>query len=211
MAKPRLPSTPVPADPPPFGAPPLIAGEAEDDYAAFAARVADAVAPADVLEEMWVRDVVDLAWEVSRLRRLKASLIRVTAWEGVEMLLRRLLPYKEAGVLARRWSLGDGDAIAEVDGLLGAAGLNLDAVMAQTLALQLDDVERFDRLIMLAEARRAAVLYEIDRHRAALAQALRRVAHDADATPLATPGGRMTALATRPRKATARIAAHNAG
>ena len=36
-----------------------------------------AIKPKDVLEEMWVRDVVDLTWETLRMRRLKAALLIV--------------------------------------------------------------------------------------------------------------------------------------
>ena len=46
--------------------------------------------------------------------------------------------------------------------------------MAQALHIRLNDIERIDRMIMNAEARRNTVLREIDRHRAALADALRR-------------------------------------
>jgi hypothetical protein len=39
--------------------------------------------------------------------------------------------------------------------------------------LSLDDIERIDRVIASAEARRNAVLREVDRHRSGLAQTLR--------------------------------------
>jgi hypothetical protein len=45
----------------------------------------------------------------------------------------------------------------------------MDSVMAQTLALKFDQVERIDRIIMGAEARRNAVLREVDRHRVSVA------------------------------------------
>jgi hypothetical protein len=35
------------------------------------------------MEEMWIRDVVDLAWDSFRLRRLKANLLRVRASNAV--------------------------------------------------------------------------------------------------------------------------------
>jgi hypothetical protein len=46
--------------------------------------------------------------------------------------------------------------------------------MAQTLSLKINDIERIDRMVMAAEARRDATLREIERHRATLGQALRR-------------------------------------
>ena len=75
-----------------------------------------------------VRDVIDLAWEALRLRRLKALLLTSAAPEG----------------------------------------------LTELLTPAIDRVERIDRMIMLAEARRAAALQEIERHRASLAQGLRR-------------------------------------
>ncbi len=46
--------------------------------------------------------------------------------------------------------------------------------MAETLSVKLDNIERIDRLIASAEARRNAALREVDRHRSAIAQTLRR-------------------------------------
>ena len=40
-----------------------------------------------------------------------------------------------------------------------------NAVMAQTLVANLTDIERIDRMTMNAEARRAAVMREVERHR----------------------------------------------
>ena len=50
----------------------------------------------------------------------------------------------------------------------------MDAVMAQTLSLKLDDLERIERMIAVAEARRNIILREIEWHRAMLSQMLRR-------------------------------------
>jgi hypothetical protein len=58
--------------------------------------------------------------------------------------------------------------------LLRESELTMDAVMAQALQIALNDIERIDGMIMKAEARRNAALREIERHRAALADALRR-------------------------------------
>jgi hypothetical protein len=156
-----------------FGAPPLFEGEDTAAYEGLVERVAGAVAPADVLEEMWVRDVVDLAWEALRLRRLKATLLSAAAHQGVVAVLRPLIGYATEE-LVMRWTARDPDAVAKVDGLMATAGLGMDAVRAQTLAVRIDDVERIDRMSREAGSRRDAALHEIARHRAAVAQALRR-------------------------------------
>ena len=64
--------------------------------------------------------------------------------------------------------------------MLASAELTMHTVMAQTLALKLDQVERIDRMIMGAEARRNAVLREVDRHRTSLAQVLRQAANNVE-------------------------------
>lgn len=65
----------------------------------------------------------------------------------------------------------------------------MDAVMAQTLAIKLDAIERIDRMIMSAEARRNAVLREMDRHRSALADALRRATENVRDAEFTEVGG----------------------
>jgi hypothetical protein len=51
--------------------------------------------------------------------------------------------------------------------------------MAQTLALKIDEVERVDRMVAGAEARRNVAPREIDRNRATLGAALRQSADEA--------------------------------
>jgi hypothetical protein len=164
-----------------FGPPPLLDGEDPAAYDELLARVSGAVKPSDILEEIWVRDVVDLVWEALRLRRLKAELLAVNAYKGLEEVLEPLSDFIQAQALARTWACNNPDGIEEVEKLLTSAGLSMDAVMAQTLALNLDQVEKIDRMIMSAEARRNAVLREVHRHRASVAQALRQVANLEDA------------------------------
>jgi hypothetical protein len=59
----------------PFGPPPLIEGEDRAAYEDYFAKTSAAVKPKDFLEELWVQDTVDLAWDIQRMRRLKASLL----------------------------------------------------------------------------------------------------------------------------------------
>jgi hypothetical protein len=66
------------------------------------------------------------------------------------------------------------DAVNLVDELLTNAGASMDGLMADALAEKLDDIERIDRLISIAESRRNAGLHEIERRRAVLGETLRR-------------------------------------
>ena len=84
------------------------------------ARISGAMKPADIFEEVWVRVIVDLSWEVLRLRRLKASLMTATAYEGLHKILEPLLEsYRERDQLVRGWAARDNTAIKR--GSMGSA------------------------------------------------------------------------------------------
>jgi hypothetical protein len=170
-----------------FGPPPLITGERAEDYNKLLDRIFRDVKPTDTIEEILVRDVVDLTWETFRLRRLKASLLEVNLHKGLAMVLEPRLAWSDADVmeptpdsdeLSESWAARDPNAIKKTEALLASAGLTMDAVMAQTLAAEIDHVDRIDRMIMSAETRRHVALREIDRHRAVLGERLRRATQD---------------------------------
>ncbi len=72
---------PVPPDI--FGPPPLIEGEDQSAYSELIAKVSQTVKPQNILEQFWVRDVVDTSWEVLRLRRLKSTLMSISMDVGL--------------------------------------------------------------------------------------------------------------------------------
>ena len=156
------------------GPPALIAGESAAAYNELLARLGHALAPADVLEEFWVRDIADLIWDVARLRRLKASLMATAARDGMKQVLQPVME-GNAEWYAHAWARRQEDALPKVEEALGRLGATMDHVSARTFAARIADFERIARMLMMAEARRAAALAELDRHRANFSQRLRRV------------------------------------
>ena len=110
--------------------------------------------------------------------RLKAELLTSGMSKGLEEIAGFVLDWYEANDLSKRWAARDRQAIKEVDKLLASMGLTIDAVVARALSVNIDSVERIDRMIMNAEARRNAALREMERHRATLALALRQASDD---------------------------------
>ncbi len=131
--------------------------------------------PADFIEEIFVREYVELVWDSWRLRRQKTGLLASTAYKGLVPILQTFWPSQDAEDMARKWAMREQPAIQKVDKILAAAGLNMDAVLAQALSIIIDTFERIDHMIMKNEACRNAILREIDRHRATLGQRLRQV------------------------------------
>ena len=159
-----------------FGPPPLFDGEDTKVYDQLLTQVSTTVMPTDIFEDIWVRDVVDLTIEVLRLRRLKASLMTANAYKGLSETLAPLVGRSQAETLAEGWAARKPEVVEEVNKTLTSAGLTTDNILAQTFSLKVDDIERMQHLMALAETRRNATLREIDRHRQTLGQKLRRAA-----------------------------------
>ena len=157
----------------------MLPGENQADYIDVSARVVKAARPRDAIEEFLVRDVIDLTWEVFRLRRAKAGVLVASMSVGVQKVLDglghgRRESYGYTNRLGQGWRAGDKDARKEVEAALKTAELTIDAVTAKTLESKIDSFERLDRMLSSAEARRNNALRDIDRHRDVLGAHVRR-------------------------------------
>ena len=136
-----------------FGPPPLIEGEDAAAYNQLLARVCAAVKPVDIIDEIFIADVVPSEWEVLRLRRLKWSLIRAPALEALADFLGENLDYdlysedfaddlakilqdnlpedqaEDAQTLAYKCARNEADAVDKVNEILDGIGLNMDQVL----------------------------------------------------------------------------------
>ncbi len=177
-----------------FAERPLIPGEAEADYDLLLSKVAAAVAPTDAIEELRVKEVTDHTWDIERWKRLKASRLMAARKKGLDRLitetngpyLQSAEPLKAAYTSALLQ--GDPAAVETFNRLLAERGLDLNAVMAMALSECLSDIERCDRLIASAEARRNRVLLEIERRRETLARWQRTVAEQVTAVSYRNAG-----------------------
>jgi len=156
-----------------LGPAPLLPNESIADYEGLKARLRVKLAPRDVIEEIWLRDILDLQWEVLRMRRLKARLLSNGSPLGLESLLHRRVPYSDVGKLVEAWARGDKNDIKEIQQLLKSRGLSMDDVDAHSLLKRLEPLEKIDRMITQAEARRNNALREIERSREAVARRAR--------------------------------------
>ena len=161
------------------GPPPLLIGESKVDYQQLFHGVWMDVKPLGVLEEIIVCDVVDMTWEITRHRRQTAALMDATAHQGLAIFL-GTFPAKRSENLKQDWIARDPEAIKEVDDLLKKADLTMDAIRALTLAKNPDQFEQMERKGALLEVRRAALLRELDRHRATLQAIARQLLPELD-------------------------------
>ena len=122
-------------------------------YDEFFAKACATVKPADIIEEICVRDFVDCDWDVRRYRRLKVALMTATAYEGLRKVLEPI-SFEGWLDLVEDWAARKPKAVEEVNRRLAAAGLTMDSVMALTLCEHLDEFKGIEGLIAMAEARR---------------------------------------------------------
>ena len=161
---------------------PLLPSEKKADYAEVALRIVRAGKPRDAIEEFLIRDGIDLTWDILRLRRMKAGLLRASAARGVRAILSTIgySDFSGQGRFAEEWARGKASTRQEFSEILKKAGLTMDDAMAEAFAKEIDSFERFDRMLASAEARRNNALREIDRHRSALGAAVRHVVDEVE-------------------------------
>ena len=155
-----------------FGPPALQPGESLAEYWRLYSLFQADIAPADVIEKIWLRDLVDLQWEVRRWRRLNNEFLSSSKYDGLDKILNSLF-YTDGGgapmEFKRNWMRRDPTAIAEVSRVLDLMGLTEDSILAQTLAVKLDVIDRIDRMTFQAERRRDLAIQQIERRREDLA------------------------------------------
>jgi hypothetical protein len=132
-----------------FGQPQLLPGEDAADYDELLARVCAVVKPVDIIDKIFIADVVSLEWEVLRWRRLKSSLLQACGLKALERFLAEHLEYyrygqhfaddltkilqdhlpedeaKDAKRLALQCAQNDPDADEKVKGLLDSIGQDM--------------------------------------------------------------------------------------
>lgn len=167
-----------------FGPPLLIYGEDPRAYNDLLKQVSNTVKPKDFFEKSWVQDFVYLTWDIIRWRRAKADLVNSNLHHGREAVFKRPrspalpLPIPVRDFDVNTWIGKNAVAINQVNAYVADSGSLVGETIAETIAHQIPNLDWFERTIANAEARRNAILREIERHRASLAHALRCATED---------------------------------
>jgi len=151
----------------------VLDGEDAAAYEALRKKFVEHVKPQDIFEELYVRDILDLQWEVMRWRRLNVAQMNVERRRATCDLLLPLLTSMEAGQLYDDCCRQDPERIEEFNKHCEVLGISQDRIDAKLLATQLDRVERVDRMVAMAETRRARMIEDLARHRESFAGLLK--------------------------------------
>jgi len=174
-----------------LGEAPLVGDERQEDYDSFFAAVTSKLAQPDIIDELYVKDVVDLSWQIRRERLILAEIIRLHQREVVLGLLKtkhserdglpdtRNAMYQILGADrdAQRW-LGDPTARAKIDADLKTQGYSPSTVLAQAYLNAAAEIDKVEQRIASYEARRMMALREIEHRSQNSARQLERATSD---------------------------------
>jgi hypothetical protein len=76
-----------------LGSPSLLEAEDDRSYNVLLESICAAVKPLNILEELFVADIVILQWEILELRRLRSVLVAATTYEALKKALESHVQY----------------------------------------------------------------------------------------------------------------------
>jgi hypothetical protein len=160
----------------------LTITESSDELASLCQQVNDEIEPIGFIEQMYVKDIIALTWDILRLRRGKTGIINGAFLAALQSIVEQLLPQEDyesiydqeqaAKDLAREW-FENGKVKTQVAALLRKFGLDEGTVEAEAFRSRAEDLERLDRMLALAEVRRDKALRCIADYRQSLAKQIK--------------------------------------
>ena len=157
-----------------LGEPPLLSSEDPSAYEALLATFAARMRPTDEIEWIYIKDCVDLTWDIQRIRRAIAGIIDVTRKEALRSILESILEkgnleldkgrISQADLKADEWYTCP-EVKEELIALMARYGLDEKAITAQALALRSRELAKLEHMLASAELRRSSMFEEIARYR----------------------------------------------
>ncbi len=170
------------------GPPPITPIEPPLEYNRLILRFIREIKPTDVVEWIWIKDIVDLIWESRRLRKVETLLITMSVPGALQDIITdasrsdpKALPEKSAEMIAYRYLQSDPKSAEIVD--LSFARLRIDTsqLEARAYLVALKDIERIERLIAICDRRRDDMIREIYRRRESLGRIFKKTMDAVDA------------------------------
>jgi hypothetical protein len=154
-----------------FGYAPTLKTEDDEIYWNCVERFVKCVEPQDVIEWLWVKDVVDLSWEILRLRRLKIGLVEIDRedrnatieWER-EHADEPYIDFSGAPIPRDP---------EEIEARKNKPLLDTETDSAELLFKHIEEYEHIEKLLTSAELRRDRILREIELRRDHMGRRLR--------------------------------------
>ena len=149
---------------------PIMEGEDPAAYAGLLAEVRRQAAPKDIIEEIYVRDIVDLTWELLRARKIKVALLHKGQVRAVQQFLnsgnRVQFDYEDKKNISAALAKGLSHAVS----MLNKSGITVQEINAHAFSLEREALQLIDQNMVQVEARRNFTIREIEKRRSSLAE-----------------------------------------
>ena len=151
-----------------FGNPPVLSFEDREAYDQLLAQLVLEWRPRNITEWMFVRDIADISWEILRHRRAIASVHAISFHEALRNVIEEALPgLVSLDIKPMVYGWFDKPKIqTKIKSELAKYGIGLDAIVAKSYSMNRDTLDRLHRLLALAEARRTAIIRNLNEYRA---------------------------------------------
>lgn len=159
-----------------LGRVPSVHGESPARYLQFRQRMDEDLRPAGPIQEMYVESLARSYWDFIRYSTLKTDFLSFSATDGLERLLRAVLPEEECAKLLRDYRARDPEAIEQVQQLIDSLGINSHEIAAQALAENISVVQKIEQLISMKDKAWQKAHKELEKHVELLARRFRAVA-----------------------------------
>jgi hypothetical protein len=152
-----------------FDDPPLIGDERREDYDNLFLMLAIAVRPADAIEWVYFADIVNLTWEIRRMRGIKAAMINST------IETRKADRLRTAAFL--QGLSEDEELVEEEEGDEAGSECSAD-LLVDAYKYDMEALDGIDRQIASAEMRRNLAVRELAWHNETRARKLEKVSRE---------------------------------
>jgi len=181
-------ATPIPGDISSlFGDPPVLSTENRKIYSDLLCKVTQAVKPNNTIVWMLIKDVVDLSWEIRRLRRYKAQLIEIERRSRLDAIeideeTAKLPPEQQPKpfpqLMPELFPPRPPSKVYKQHQKRKKTELHAERGSAMAFLAVISEYERIDRLLVSAEQRRNSVLREMLHYQETLAHLVRQASDE---------------------------------
>ena len=149
---------------------PLLITESEEEFQEICDGVYKEIRPQGIIERIYVDEIVDIVWQIIRLKRCKAGVTNLAFHDASAKILYRLM---QAGPeIAREW-ISNPKIAKKVEAELATYKLDSSVIIAEAIRKSACELEPIETLLASMESRRDKTLLRISQYRAEFGAVLR--------------------------------------
>jgi hypothetical protein len=154
-----------------FESPPILQNEPANDYYRLLAECIHHYEPEDIISWIYLKDFVDYAWEVVRMRRMRSPLLETERKRAISIVVSKIQshlktePVIDAETAAASWNT-DAETRRVVGQMLRRSGLTEGAVDAQMYVRSARTMEEMAQMEDFLATRRDAAAVQLESRKA---------------------------------------------